>query len=78
MDIIPFESLTIGSPDEPVSNRESIYHVDDEASWCLFSIEIRNTCGLPFEVTFHHGQGMFILFHPHPDGQLIFLVQEVR
>lgn len=29
---------------------------DDEAKWCLFSVEVRNTYGLPFEVTFDRVQ----------------------
>ncbi|KAG1782538.1 TRAPP II complex [Suillus placidus] len=30
--------------------------VDDPAEWCLFAIDVRNTYGLPFEVTFEREQ----------------------
>ncbi len=30
--------------------------VDDITDWCIFSIEVRNTYGLPFEVTFERQQ----------------------
>ena len=36
--------------------RKSLLHVGDIADWCIFSIEIRNTYGLPFEVTFERNQ----------------------
>lgn len=29
---------------------------DNESSWCIFSIEVRNTYGSPFEVTFQRKQ----------------------
>jgi Transport protein Trs120 or TRAPPC9, TRAPP II complex subunit len=61
MDIIPFPSRGIPHHyDESVQNttvaRRSILHVGDERGWCLFSIEVRNTYGLPFEVTFDRMQ----------------------
>ncbi|KAF9464726.1 TRAPP II complex [Collybia nuda] len=31
-------------------------HLGDETNWCLFSIEVRNTYGLPFEVSFDRAQ----------------------
>ena len=37
-------------------NRRSLLDVDDIADWCLFSIEVRNTYGSPFEVTFDRDQ----------------------
>lgn len=48
------------------NDRIGIGHLDpsleesEDYSWCLFSIEVRNTYGLPFEVTFERmdkGQG---------------------
>ncbi|KAG1756741.1 TRAPP II complex [Suillus paluster] len=30
--------------------------VDDPAEWCLFAVDVRNTYGLPFEVTFEREQ----------------------
>ncbi|KAG6866933.1 hypothetical protein C0991_003849 [Blastosporella zonata] len=38
--------------DERVRARRETLHVGDEGSWCLFSVEVRNTYGLPFDVTF--------------------------
>ncbi|OBZ75570.1 hypothetical protein A0H81_04217 [Grifola frondosa] len=32
--------------------RKALLNVGDIADWCLFSVEVRNTYGLPFEVTF--------------------------
>jgi len=57
MDILSYSGLNgrvgVGCPDP--SQEESEDH-----NWCLFSIEVRNTYGLPFEVTFERmdkGQG---------------------
>jgi len=57
MDILSYSGLNdrvgVGCPDP--SQEESEDH-----DWCLFSIEVRNTYGLPFEVTFERmdkGQG---------------------
>ncbi|KAI0636866.1 TRAPP II complex [Trametes polyzona] len=36
--------------------RTSLLHVGEIADWCIFSIEVRNTYGLPFEVTFERNQ----------------------
>ncbi|GLB34932.1 putative transport protein Trs120 or TRAPPC9, TRAPP II complex subunit [Lyophyllum shimeji] len=41
--------------DQLRARRETLY-VDDDGSWCLFSIEVRNTYGLPFDVTFDRVQ----------------------
>jgi len=60
MDIIP-------SPDYPISEvnddyiagtvvPQSISNVCGELGWCLFSVEVRNTYGLPFEVKFERLQ----------------------
>ena len=57
MDILSYSGLNgrvgVGLPDPSLGESE-----DD--NWCLFSIEVRNTYGLPFEVTFERmdkGQG---------------------
>ncbi|KAI0748229.1 transport protein Trs120 or TRAPPC9 TRAPP II complex subunit-domain-containing protein [Daedaleopsis nitida] len=42
------------SPDAKA--RKALLHVGDIADWCIFSIEVRNTYGLPFEVTFEREQ----------------------
>ena len=37
----------------------------DHAEWCLFSVEVRNMYGTPFEVTIERTQeGLFLLFLP--------------
>ena len=63
MDILPYSGATTVMPpsahnDEPTEARErrSLLHVGDIADWCIFSIEVRNTYGLPFEVTFERTQ----------------------
>lgn len=57
MDILSYSGLDdrvgVGCPD--LSLRES-----EDDHWCLFSIEVRNTYGLPFDVVFERvdeGQG---------------------
>ncbi|KAG5727958.1 Transport protein particle subunit [Termitomyces sp. T112] len=59
LDILPFPHHSSGvddAVDERVRARREILHVSDEASWCLFSIEVRNTYGSPFDVTFERSQ----------------------
>ncbi|KAI0670282.1 TRAPP II complex [Trametes maxima] len=64
MDILSYSGATTTSfPDDdgdehsPESRaRKSLLHVGDIADWCIFSIEVRNTYGLPFEVTFERNQ----------------------
>lgn len=57
MDILSYSGLNdrvgVGRPDPSPEDSE-------DYNWCLFSIEVRNTYGLPFEVTFERmdqGQG---------------------
>jgi hypothetical protein len=39
--------------------------VDDPTEWCLFAIDVRNTYGLPFEVTFEREQaGKLMMYLP--------------
>ena len=49
MDILAYSGLNdrfgVGYHDPSMGESE-------DQSWCLFSIEVRNTYGLPFEVTF--------------------------
>lgn len=59
MDILPFPSYTSDDnnvSDDSVKARRRDLFIDDEASWCLFSIEVRNTYGLPFEISFDRTQ----------------------
>jgi len=57
MDILSYSGLNdrvgVGRPDPTLGESE-------DRDWCLFSIEVRNTYGLPFEITFERmdkGQG---------------------
>ncbi|KAF9227891.1 hypothetical protein BS17DRAFT_693370 [Gyrodon lividus] len=52
MNVMPLDALSSISS----SSSDSLGGVGDSHEWCLFSIEIRNTYGLPFEVTFSRAQ----------------------
>ena len=63
MDILPYSVDTItrtleNEPNEPQLSHErrTLLNVEDVAEWCIFSIEVRNTYGVPFEVTFERDQ----------------------
>ncbi|KAF8077925.1 TRAPP II complex [Lyophyllum atratum] len=59
LDILPFPRYTPNAhdaADNEVRARRKTLYVDDEGSWCLFSIEVRNTYGLPFDVIFERLQ----------------------
>jgi len=58
MDVLPFDGAESHDSDEEETtpNRRTLLNVDDEAGWCLFSIDVRNTYGLPFEVTIERDQ----------------------
>ena len=65
MDILSYSGATTTLPpyakdDEDFSAdakaRKALLHVGEIADWCIFSIEVRNTYGLPFEVTFERNQ----------------------
>ncbi|KAG6909694.1 hypothetical protein DXG01_015895 [Tephrocybe rancida] len=59
MDILSFPhhaSSVDEADDERVRARRETLYVGHEGSWCLFSIEVRNTYGLPFDVTFERLQ----------------------
>lgn len=59
MDILPFDNVRGLSSDEEEPNShscQSLLNVGDEVGWCLFSIDVRNMYGLPFEVTFERDQ----------------------
>lgn len=64
MDILPFDGIDTGdSTDEEIAHAQSPLLSINEAGWCLFSVEVRNTYGLPFEVTFERNQeGVFIKY----------------
>ncbi|RDB21392.1 hypothetical protein Hypma_011623 [Hypsizygus marmoreus] len=59
MDILPFPPFSPDGDDAidaQVRARRGTLYVDDEGSWCLFSVQVRNTYGLPFDVTFERLQ----------------------
>ena len=64
MDILSYSgaTTTISADDDldettpEAKARKALLHVGDIADWCIFSIEVRNTYGLPFEVTFERNQ----------------------
>jgi hypothetical protein len=66
MDIIPLPDCEIPNVDSYISGAvgsQSISDMGGEPGWCLFSIEVRNTYGLPFEVTFErHQEGVRPLY----------------
>jgi hypothetical protein len=70
MDLLPFDGVESHDSDEEEEtnrSRRSLLNVGDEAGWCLFSIDARNTYGLPFEVTFERdqeGATILIIFIP--------------
>ena len=54
MEILPFPSYA-GPVRKTCHPREGVTKelvVDQSSGWCLFSIEVRNTYGLPFDVKF--------------------------
>ena len=55
MDILPFtpSDVDLGGPQ---TAWKSLVREAEEDGWCLFSIDVRNTYGLPFEVTFERVQ----------------------
>lgn len=53
MDIQPFPSYAAESEDEAEGQQLS---ENGENGWCLFSVEVRNTYGLPFDVSFERIQ----------------------
>ena len=64
MDILPYSPDTIyATTDNSLTSTsgggksyKEILNVDDAADWCVFAVEVRNTYGLPFEVTFEREQ----------------------
>jgi hypothetical protein len=65
MDVLPFDGTESHDSDEEETthSRRSLLSVDDEAGWCLFSIDVRNTYGLPFEVTIERDQEGISVFN---------------
>lgn len=56
MDVFPL-SQAGREPDETSEDRRALLFKDvEEEGWCLFSIDVRNTYGLPFEVSLDRTQ----------------------
>jgi hypothetical protein len=53
MDILPFPSYSSELESDANGNDSQL---GNDAGWCLFSVEVRNTYGLPFEVSFEGAQ----------------------
>lgn len=61
MDILPYSADISEHPStsldaNPRQSRKTTLLVADEPGWCLFSVDVRNTYGLPFEVTIERNQ----------------------
>jgi trafficking protein particle complex subunit 9 len=58
MDVLPFDGAESydSEEEETTHTRRSLLSIGDDAGWCLFSIDVRNMYGLPFEVTFERDQ----------------------
>ncbi|KAJ3559110.1 hypothetical protein NM688_g536 [Phlebia brevispora] len=62
MDILPYSPDTISSLSDAETDstessaRKLLLEVEQASDWCMFSVEVRNTYGLPFEVQFERAQ----------------------
>lgn len=64
MDIMPYSPDAVAelmaqleeTEHHTVATRRALLNVSDVMDWCLFSVEVRNSYGLPFEVTFERDQ----------------------
>ncbi|KAH8106969.1 TRAPP II complex [Cristinia sonorae] len=64
MDILPYSPDTVAellatmdeSEEHTAASRRTLLNVSDVAEWCIFTVDVRNTYGLPFEVTFERDQ----------------------
>jgi hypothetical protein len=63
MDILPFVRILAAPPPEDEeeeaerkARRKLLDIEDDEGDWCLFSVDVKNSYGLPFEVHFERRQ----------------------
>ncbi|KAJ4487929.1 TRAPP II complex [Lentinula aciculospora] len=55
LDILPYPSYPLGNDDNVMKNSLDLF-VEDNGAWCLFSIDIMNTYGTPFEVSLERVQ----------------------
>jgi len=56
VDIFPLSVGYYEAEKTPASARRLLFKDVEEEGWCLFSIDVRNTYGLPFEVTLERVQ----------------------
>ena len=60
MDLLPFPSYpNLRSRRDKSFKDEKFRHLDvsDDSGWCLFSVEVRNSYGTPFDVILSRAQG---------------------
>lgn len=51
MDIFPLRVRDPKAEETPANKRQVLFKDVEGEGWCLFSIDVRNTYGSPFEVT---------------------------
>jgi hypothetical protein len=56
MDIFPLVVGDCEARKTPANKRQTLFNDVEEEGWCLFTIDVRNTYGLPFEVTLERTQ----------------------
>lgn len=63
MDIVPFSRMetTLDEIPEQSLQRKAMLSQIDDSGWSLFTLDVRNTYGLPFEVTFVREEGVIII-----------------
>ncbi|PCH38067.1 hypothetical protein WOLCODRAFT_114758 [Wolfiporia cocos MD-104 SS10] len=55
--LVSFSAIANGDDDSPANKAmKALLSVGNAADWCLFSVDVRNTYGLPFDVTFERNQ----------------------
>lgn len=62
MDIFPLSVGDREAENAPKNKRQELFKDVEEDGWCLFSIDVRNTYGLPFEVTLERVQKGWEMF----------------
>ena len=50
MDIFPLVVGDYEAEKTPANRSQALFNGVEEEGWCLFTIDVRNTYGLPFEV----------------------------
>jgi hypothetical protein len=56
MDIFPLAVGDCEAKKTPANKTQALFSDVEEEGWCLFTIDVRNTYGLPFEVTLERTQ----------------------